>query len=139
MKKHLTSFLFLISISLAVSCAESEAKQNAVFEKSLPDSKIYKDELVKQLEKANKAKLSYYFDSYEEKDGKEYINVTIEGEDLKAHTLMLVKKWDETLQPIKEFKGKGYGGAEIVNLKYEILQDADATEFVYVSAEEIND
>jgi len=139
MKKYLTGFLFLISISMVVSCAESEAKQNPVFEKSLPDSKIYKDELVKQLEKADKAKLSYYFDSYEEKDGKEYINVTIEGKDLKAHTLMLVKEWDEILQPIKEFRGKGYGGGELVNLKYEIVQDAGATEFVYVSADEIND
>ena len=139
MKKYLTVFLFLLSISLAVSCAESEAKQNPVFEKSLPDSKTYKDELVRQLGKADKAKLSYYFDSYEEKDGKEYINVTIEGDDLKAHTSMRVKEWDETLQPLKEFKGKGYGGAELVNLKYEILQDAGATEFVYVRAEELND
>ena len=139
MNKYLTIFIFLISLSFIVSCNTTEAKQNPVFEKSLPDSSVYKEELVRQLKVADKSKLSYYFDSYEEIDGKEYLNITIEGENLYAHTLMLVKNWDETLKPIQEFKGKGYGGGEIVNLKYEILKNPTGIEFVYLSADEIAD
>lgn len=139
MNKYLTIFFSLIFLSFAISCNTSEVKQNPVFEKSLPDSKVYKDELIKQLGKADKSKLSYYFDSYEVIDGKEYLNITIEGENLYAHTLMLVKNWDEILKPIKESKGKGYGGGELVNLKYEIVQNPTAVEFVYLSAAEIAD
>ena len=76
---------------------------------------------------------------YKEKDGKEYLDVTIKSPDFEAHTLMLVKEWDKTMEVIKEFKGKGYGGSEMVNLKYEIVQDSVKTEFVYVSADELID
>jgi len=139
MKKYLTKILFLVSVSFIASCNNTTAKQNAVLEKSLPDSKAYKDELVKELKAADPTTLSYFFESYEEKDGKEYLRINIEGENLEAQTLLLVKNWDAALQPIKEFKGKGYSGGELVNLKYEILQDSTSTEFVYVSANEIVD
>jgi len=139
MKKHLTKFLFIASLVLVVSCTKSDVKQNAVFEKSLPDSKAYKDELVKQIKAADQSSLAYYFNSYEEKDGKEYLDITIEGKNLEAHTLLLIKNWDQTLQPLKEFKGKGYGGSELVNLKFDIVQDSATTEFVYLSASEIVD
>lgn len=139
MKKSLTKLAFVASLFLAISCNESVAKKNPIFEKSLPDSKTYRDELVKLLNASDKSKLTYYFNEYKEKDGKEYLHITIEGEDFEAQTLMLIKKWDKTLEAIKEYKGKGYGGSEMVNLKFEVLQDTAKTEFVYVSADELID
>lgn len=138
MKKYLTKFLFLFFVILAVSCNEA-TKPNPVFEQALPDSKAYKDELSKQLKLVDNSKLTYYFDSYEQKDGKEYLKTTIEGEGLDASALILVKKWDQALLPIKESKGKGYGGGQLVNLKFDVVQDNTATEFVYVSVDEIVD
>lgn len=138
-KKYIVTSLLLSCLLLAVSCNNAEVKENPVFATHLPETKQYKDELVKQLASADKSKLVYYFDSYEQKNGLDYLNVAIEGENLKAIVPMLIKNWDLTLQPIKEFKGKGYGGGELVNLKYEIVQDSVTTEFVYVSATEILD
>lgn len=139
MKKYLTSLALTACLFMAVSCNESVANQNPVFEKSLPDSKTYQEELVKLLKNADASKLAYYFNEYKEKDGKEYLDVTIKSPDFEAHTLMLVKEWDKTMEVIKEFKGKGYGGSEMVNLKYEIVRDSAKTEFVYVSADELID
>jgi len=139
LKKYIVTSLLFSCLFLAVSCNNKEVKENPVFATHLPETKQYKDEVVKQLASADKSKLIYYFDSYEEIDGKNYLHVSIEGDNLKAIVPMLVKEWDLTLQPIKEFKGKGYGGGELVNLKYEIVQDSTTTEFVYVSATEILD
>lgn len=137
--KKVTKFIFVFSLIFVFSCNRSEEKQNPIFEKSLPDSKIYKDELLKQMVSAEQIPISYYFNSYEEKDGKEYLDISIEGKSLEANMLLLVKEWDENLKPIKEFKGKGYGGSEMANLKFEVLQDSTTTEFVYVSVDEIVD
>lgn len=139
MKKYIVTPLLFSCFLMAISCNNAEVKENPVFATHLPETKQYKDEVVRQLASADKSKLFYYFDSYEEIDGKNYLNVSIEGDNLKAIVPMLVKEWDLTLQPIKEFKGKGYGGGELVNLKYEIVQDSTTTEFVYVSATEILD
>jgi len=138
MKKYLTKFLFLSFVILAVSCNEA-VKPNPIFEQALPDSKPYKDELAKQLKLVDNSKLTYYFDSYEQKEGKEYLKTTIEGEGLDASVLIFVKNWDEAILPIKESKGKGYGGGQLVNLKFEVVKDSTATEFVYVSVDEIVD
>lgn len=139
MKKSFTKLVLVSFFVIAFSCNETEVKPNQVFENYLPETKEYKDELVKQLDTIDKSKLTYYFDSYEEIDGKDYLHVTIEGKNLKANTLLLVKNWDIALQPIKEFKGKGYGGAELVNLKFDVLQTPENTEFVYAGAEELLD
>lgn len=139
MKKSFTKLVLVSFFVIAFSCNETEVKPNQVFENYLPETKEYKDELVKQLNTIDKSKLTYYFDSYEEIDGKDYLHVTIEGKNLKANTLLLIKKWDIALQPIKEFKGKGYGGAELVNLKFDIQQTPENTEFVYAGAEELLD
>lgn len=139
MTKYLTKLAVIACLFWAVSCTETTAKQNTVFEKSLPTSKAYKEELIKLINASDKSKLSYYFNEYKEKDGKEYLDITIEGDGFEAQTLMLIKEWDKTLEVIKEHKGKGYGGSEMVNLKFEVLQDTAKTEFVYVSADELVD
>lgn len=139
MKKSFKKLVLVSFFVIAFSCNETEIKPNQVFENYLPETKEYKDELAKQLDTIDKSKLTYYFDSYEKIDGKDYLHVTIEGKNLKANTLLLVKNWDIALQPIKEFKGKGYGGAELVNLKFDIQQTPENTEFIYAGAEELLD
>lgn len=109
-KKYIVTSLLFSCLLIAVSCNNAEVKENPVFATHLPETKQYKDEVVRQLASADKSKLIYYFDSYEEIDGKNYLHVSIEGDNLNAIVPMLVKEWDLTLQPIKEFKGKGYGG-----------------------------
>ena len=63
MIKTLTIFCLLTSI---VSCDRPVCKNtNAIFDKYSPDTKEYNDELVKQLAKVDKSKLTYWMDTYQ--------------------------------------------------------------------------
>lgn len=139
MKKYIVNSLSLLCFCFTISCSKTETKENPVFAAYLPETKEYKDELVKKLHLTDKTKLAYYFHSYEEKDAKEYLHITIEGENFKADASLNVRKWDDKIQPIHDFKGKGYGGAEMINLKFEIVQDSAKTEFIYLSTDELID
>ncbi|WP_296143834.1 hypothetical protein [uncultured Flavobacterium sp.] len=139
MKKYFTKFLLVFCFYIVFSCSETEVKTNPVFEKYLPETKQYKDELVKQLDTIDKSKLSYYFDSYEEINGLEYLHVTIEGKNLKADAIIQVKNWDDKIEIIRKFKGKGYGGAEMINLRFDIEKDTAKTEFIYAGVDELVD
>ena len=139
MKKYFTKFSLVFCFCMAFSCSETEVKTNPIFEKYLPETKQYKDELVKQLDTIDKSKLSYYFDSYEEINGLEYLHVTIEGKSLKADAIIQVKNWDDKIDIIRKFKGKGYGGAEMINLRFDIAQDSSKTEFIYAGVDELVD
>jgi len=62
--KALTVFYLLTFI---VSCDRPACNNtNSIFDKYSPETKIYKDELVKQLSNIDKSRLSYWMDSYQE-------------------------------------------------------------------------
>jgi len=136
---NLTKFLALAAVTLTVACGKTEEKApNAILLNNAPETKVYKEELASLLEKADRAKLEYYFDHYIQKDGIDYLYVNITGA-IDATAIVTVRDWDEKLKELHEFKGKGYGGSEFKNLKLEVERDSANTSFIYKGTDGIFD
>ncbi len=129
--KPLTILVLLFAICL-VSCDRPECQnENLVFENNKPKSKEYKDELVEQLRTLDQTKLRYWLQEYQVIDGTESLFFNVQGEGLCAVLHMTMDHWDG-LEYLRENKGVGSRGAEFTKLEYEIVQEANATEFIYV-------
>jgi hypothetical protein len=116
---------------LIFSCNKPPCENtNSVFNTSSPESKEYKIELLQQLQKRDNRKLSYWFDRYESRNGKEYILVDIQGEGLCAKASVLVNDWRK-LKDIKSTEGVGYHGAELKDLKISVERGSTEIELLY--------
>lgn len=128
-KKALTVFSF---ITLVVSCDRPVCKNtNQIFDKYSPASKEYKDELVKQLAKVDKSKLTYWMDSYQENNNAQYLYALIQGDGICAKFVLTVSGAVKGIEEILKAKGMGYNGADLKDLKFEIKQESAAAEFVF--------
>lgn len=127
--KTITVFSLLIFI---VSCDRPVCKNtNIIFDKFTPETKEYKDELIKQIEKVDKTKLTYWMKSYHENDNSQSINVNIQGDSLCAVIVLKIASSKNGIEGILKNKGKSYIGAELKNLKFEIEKDSGSTEFIF--------
>lgn len=119
-------------LTVVTSCDKPECKNtNTIFENYSPYTKEYKDEIVNQLAKVDKSKLTYWMDSYQEKNNSQYIHAHIQGDGLCAKIIITLKGMDKGIEGIINSKGMGYSGAELEDLKFEIQQDSVSTEFVF--------
>ena len=86
MKKNLIKIITAFSIFIfIVSCDRTKCTNtNVIFDKFTPETKEYKDELLKQISKVDKTKLTYWMKSYQENDNSQSINVNIQGDSLCA-------------------------------------------------------
>lgn len=137
-KLHYVFVLFCLLIYTVACDRPACENSNPVFEKFPPETKQYKDELVKQLNLIENTRLRYWLEKYQEKDGQEYLYCFVQGDGLCAKIVLTVKQWNK-IQDIQTKKGVGYRGAEFKNLKFDIFQDVDHTEFIYKDIEEIID
>ncbi len=127
-------------LSVIISCDRPACENtNEVFLKHAPQTKPYKDELVRQLKLVDQSKLSYWMGSYQEHDNLQYVNANIQGEGLCAIVAMAVSESDKGIERILKNKGMGYIGAELKGLKFDIHQDSMSTELVFRSVESIID
>ena len=140
MKSNLIKLLTIaLTLVFITSCDRPVCKNtNPVFEKFSPETKEYKDELVKQLKQVNNSKLTYWLDKYQESDAQEFLYIFIQGDGLCAKGVVTVNQWNK-LEGIKRTKGKGYVGAKLKNLKLDIYQDSANTELVYKDVDRIID
>jgi hypothetical protein len=139
MKQVFFSSVLIISILGFASCDGPDCNNtNPIFEINIPESKVYKDELIKQLESIDQSKLSYRLQKYDEKDGKESLYFHIQGDGLCAILELTMTHW-EKLESVREKKGVSYRGAEFTNLKFEIKEDSLSTEFIYKTFDRIID
>jgi len=138
--KTISSSLFpvLAIFIFASSCDRPEcSNSNLTFDKFTPDTKEYKNELAKQIQSIGTDNLSYWFDKYLIKDGKEFILVNIQGGGLCAKGEIQVKDWGKISGMRREVSG--YRGAGLKGLKFEIRQDSSGTNFTYVNIDRIID
>ena len=135
---QLNCIVFFLFLGI-VSCDRPNCNnQNAVFETNLPESKTYKDELVKQLANVDQSKLSYWFQKYEQQNGSEFLHFYVQGDDLCATLVLTMKNWHK-LEHVRDKKGNSYHGAQFTNLKFYIQQDSLSTTFVYQTFEKVID
>ena len=128
-----TSFLVVISCD-RLNCTNN----NPIFEKNSPDSKLYKDELVKRLNNIDKTELTCWLQKYDQQDGKESLYFHIQGDGLCAILHLNVNDWSK-LEVVRERKGIGRRGAEFTNLKFKIIKDSILTKFIYKTFDRIID
>ncbi len=135
MIQKLIYIILLQVILLLSSCNKPECfTKNIIFKNNIPNSKIYKDELVKKLKTEEQEDLRFWLKSYDE----ETLYFNIQGSNLCAILPLSIKDWKK-LESVKKSKGKGYVGAEFTNLKFDIIQDSIATKFIYKNYDSIID
>ncbi len=128
-----------LGILCFASCDRPKCNNNnPIFENYQPNSKVYKDELIKQLNVIDHKELSYWFHKYENINNTESLYFNIQGEELCAILHISVNNW-KNLENIRQNEGKGYRGAEFINLKFSIAQDISSTKFIYSSFDRIID
>ncbi|WP_034058268.1 hypothetical protein [Lacinutrix jangbogonensis] len=140
MKTLLINFILIFLLFGFVSCDRPECNnENSIFENNMPDSKIYKDELVKQLNTIDQSKLTYWLKKYDDQNGKESLYFNVQGDGLCAVlNLTIYNDWNK-LENVREKKGVGRRGAEFTNLQFDIIKDSLSTEFVYKTFDGIID
>lgn len=90
----------------AISCDRPQCTNgNIIFDTNQPDSKLYKDELVRQLNTEDQLALTYWFQKYEAYDGKEYLYFNVQGGDLCAVIMLTVNQWSR-LEKFRVKKGE---------------------------------
>ena len=139
MKQVTIQTILLVFVFGFISCDRPNCTNtNQVFESNNPESKHYKDELVKQLKNIDQTKLRYWLQKYEERNGKEFLHFNIQSDGLCAIIVLRMSTW-EKLENLRKKKGASYRGAEFVNLKFETQTNDSSTQFIYKSFDRIID
>ena len=124
------SFIILSTIWF-ISCDRPKcSNKNSIFETNAPDSKKYKDELIKQLSKVDTTKLTYWLQKYHQQEGKESLYFHVQGDGLCAILQLSMIHWDK-MESVRLKKGVGRRGAEFTNLKFDVVTDSLSTQFIY--------
>ncbi len=136
MKFKINLILALIA-SILISCERPDCiNTNPVFAKYKPESKEYKTELLNQLNKIDKSKLSFWFKEFKTDDETLIFNVQAEG--LCAQIQFKVEQWDK-LTELRTKKGISFSGAEFKNIKFNTSQDSNNVVFILTDFEKIID
>jgi len=131
-------FLLLAIFFFANSCNRFECRNiNPVFDKYTFDTKEYKKELARKIQSVGTENLSYWFEGYQKKSGKEFIVIHIHGGELCAKGEIQVNDWRKISGMRRGVSG--YSGAELRGLKIEIEQDSTGTNFIYDNIDKIID
>ena len=94
-------------------------------------------ELAKQLA-ADPDSFTYTFNNYLVKDGREYLNVSVNRENFKTVIPVLVNNWNK-MQGIKNARGLGYSGAKLQGLQLSVVTNSGHPEFIYQNINAIID
>ena len=139
MKAVFKGFLISIYIFVLTSCDRPECQnRNTIFDNNAPESEVYKRELASKLHSLDNSELTYWFDHYTRLDNRDFIYVHIQGQDLCAIAALSVDHWTG-IQDIQRTAGKGYRGAELVDLEIKIVQKANSTDLAFSTVRKIRD
>jgi|GEM_PF-669551 len=138
MRTH-SGFILSALILVLSSCDRSTCKnQDPIFDRSSYDSQEYKQELADRIDQLGMDDLHYWFDSYVQQNGNDYILVDIQNDSLCAKGMIQVKDWS-MIEGIKRTKGASYKGAELKGLSFEVTKDSAGIEFIYKTLDRIVD
>ncbi|TDO23275.1 hypothetical protein CLV32_2264 [Pedobacter duraquae] len=127
------SILSLFAVLLALLTLKNESMKkhsNTVFANFSPFSFEYKQELARQLASRRGEELNYWFNRHFQMNGKDYLDVTIKGDGLQANSAIEINDWSK-LEALKAASGDAYRGAELDNLKFDIVQNGSNINFVF--------
>lgn len=138
-KQFKTLVAFCACVVLVAACKRKECKNtDAAFDKLLPGTEEYRRALAQKIKTSGAQNLNYYLEDYKEVTGKRYLQVKIQGDSLCAKIMMEVKNWSG-IENIKATEGKGYHGAELKGLSFDVTTDSLGTSFIYRSVDKVVD
>lgn len=130
---------FSIFVVFLGSCDRPDCKNsNFVFDSNSIETTVYKQELVKEMDRIGKENLTYWLSNYTEQNGQEFITVNIQGVGLCAKGLIQVNNWGK-IEGIKRTKGVSYKGAQLKGLTFDIISNEESIDFIYKNLERIVD
>ena len=109
-----------------------------VFSKYAPNTKRYKEELIRRLQKNGPDKSVFYTNMYSEKDGKQFMSVFIKGDSLCARGMLDITN-AAGLEHFRKVKGINCYGYALDGLKYKIDTLKDDYNFIFESVDAIED
>ena len=133
-------FLSLIVLIFALTACNRVAHKNTnqTFNKFKPSSLEYKQELAEEIQTSRPGELKFIFNDYLKINGKEYLNINVQGDELDASGVVLVNNWTK-LEGLKKTLGIGYRGAELKNLKMDITYQDSEPVLIYKDIDKIVD
>lgn len=122
-RTRLKSFGIYASAIAIILCvakfSEHRCTRNAILDKYPPESREYKTELLARLRTTNPADMDYYLEDYIEKDGRQFLDVSMHSQQLCAITRMEITGL-EKMAWIIDGKAMGSHGAGLDDLKFGI-------------------
>jgi hypothetical protein len=126
--KILISFLFCLTL---ISCSYIPVvNKEPVFNNFKPESKEYRNKLA-QIIRSNPDDLTYVFEKYIQKNGSDYLEIKVYGDEIAATAMVLVEQKRSSVNGIIEKKGMAYGGAELYGLELDIIDTSNGATFVF--------
>jgi hypothetical protein len=140
--KHSFMYIRIIAILIVllwVSCNRPECKNtNNIFSQLTPDKEEYKKELAAEMQRIGMKKLRYWLDKPVVVDGKQLVEVYIQGHGLCAKGQLFVA--DKAKKAgLGSYGGGGYHGAELKNVEITISQDSTGIHFILEKVDKITD
>ena len=133
MKRIPASILTMLGVVIFMTgCDRPGCKNtNPIFDKYSPQTKEYKDELVKQLARFDRSKLSYWMDSIQVDNNARFIHAHVQGDGLCAKIVLTIDSSEKGIEGIMRTSGMGYRGAELEDLRFDTRQDSASTAFIF--------
>jgi len=135
--KRAAILMVIVFALTGTSCIKS-SKKNKTFAGFDPSSRQYKQELTRLVTGKNAEDITYIFNRLVKIKGKDYLDISLILNDMRAQGLVLVKNWTK-LEELKRTNGKGYSGAELRNLKVEVDNSTAEPTLIYKELEKIVD
>ncbi len=131
-------YLFILSLTVQYSCTNLKCNNtNPIFDKYPAESEEYKSELLEVMKADNN--LKYYLDSYDEMNGNNYLNISVQGDNTCAKAVIWIRNTDKKLDGIIKNKGMGYSGSELKGLQIQTAPDTKKIQFVYKGMDKVID
>lgn len=128
----------LTLLIIFISCDRPNCKNtNPVFDKFVPESNEYKQELSKQIGVIGFENLDYWFDRYLKINSKEYIEVYVQNDSICAKAIVEVRDWSKIEGLRKE--NNGYSGVKLKGLRMRIEHVGNEVDFIYEGIDKIED
>ena len=117
MKKITLIFTVLIGLSFT-NCDKPRCEnQNSIYTNNAINSKIYNDELIREL--SSEKDVTYWLKDVVTENDKDYLLVYIYNKNLCTEGRFLVKDWS-SIEGIHKTKGVGYRNAQLLGFNYSI-------------------
>jgi len=116
---------------MASSCDKPRCENsNPIYVNNTIDSKVYNDELVREL--STEDNLTFWLKDVISENGKDYLLVNIHNNNVCATGQFIVNDWN-TIEDLEKNKGAGRRGAQLQGFKYSIAYSLTGTTLLFKS------